>query len=146
MRKIHQNEDIDTNQPTVPEVVSVALTELIGEVQEGLLALAVGAGLQALTALMEADVTTRCGVKGRHDATRTATRHGHECGSVILGGRRVPVVRRGCPPVMARASCRCRPMSCLARPRSWVGWRWSACLLGYRRDAIRSDWSRWGLG
>jgi transposase-like protein len=62
-------------------------------VQEGLLALAVGTGLQVLTALMEEDVTARCGVKGRHDATRTATRHGHGAGSVSLGGRRVPVVR-----------------------------------------------------
>jgi putative transposase len=93
VRKIYQNEDSDTNQPTVPEAVSVALTELAGEVQEGLLALAVGTGLQVLTALMEEDVTARCGVKGRHDPTRTATRHGHGAGSVTLGGRRVPVVR-----------------------------------------------------
>ena len=93
MRKTYQNKDIDTNQPTVPEAVSVALTELVGEVQEGLLALAVGTGLQVLTALMEQDVTARCGVKSRHDATRTATRHGHGAGSVSLGGRRVPVVR-----------------------------------------------------
>jgi putative transposase len=62
VRKIYQNEDIDTNQPTVPEAVSVALTELAGEVQEGLLALAVGTGLQVLTALMEQDVTAQCGV------------------------------------------------------------------------------------
>lgn len=95
MRKIYQNQnqDSDTNQPIVPEAVSVALTELAGEVQEGLLALAVGTGLQVLTALMEQDVTARCGVKGRHDATRMATRHGHGAGSVSLGGRRVPVVR-----------------------------------------------------
>jgi transposase-like protein len=77
----------------VPEAVSVALTELVGEVHEGLLALAVGTGLQVLTALMEQDVTARCGVKGRHDPTRTATRHGHGAGSVSLGGRRIPVVR-----------------------------------------------------
>jgi transposase-like protein len=93
VRKIYQNEDIDTNQATVPEAVSVALTELAGEVQEGLLALAVGTGLPVLTALMEADVTARCGEKGRHDATRTATGHGHGAGSVTLGGRRIPVVR-----------------------------------------------------
>jgi putative transposase len=93
VRKTYQNEEIDTHGPTVPEAVSVALTELVGEVQEGLLALAVGTGLQVLTALMEADVTARCGVKGRHDPTRTATRHGHGAGSVTLGGRRVPVVR-----------------------------------------------------
>ena len=40
-----QNKEIDTSQPAVPETVGVALTELVGEVREGLLALAVGAGL-----------------------------------------------------------------------------------------------------
>ena len=93
MRKTYQNEDIDTSAPTVAEAVSVALAELVGEVQEGLLALAVGTGLQVLTALMEKDVTAQCGVKGRHDPTRCATRHGHGAGSVTLGGRRVPVAR-----------------------------------------------------
>jgi putative transposase len=93
VRKTYQNEEIDASQPTVPEAVSVALAELAGEVQEGLLALAVGAGLQVLTALMEQDVTAQCGVKGRHDPTRSATRHGHGAGSVTLGGRRVPVAR-----------------------------------------------------
>jgi transposase-like protein len=93
VRKTYQNEEIDTSQPTVPEAVSVALAELAGEVQEGLLALAVGTGLQVLTALMEEDVTAQCGSKGRHDPTRSATRHGHGAGSVTLGGRRVPVTR-----------------------------------------------------
>lgn len=93
VRKNYQNKKIDTNQPAVPETVSVALTELAGEVHEGLLALAVGAGLQVLAAMMEADVTAVCGPKGRHDPARTATRHGYGAGSVTLGGRRVPVTR-----------------------------------------------------
>jgi putative transposase len=73
--------------------VSVALAELAGEMREGLLALAVGTGLQVMAALMEADVTAACGPKARHDPERTATRHGHGAGSVSLGGRRVPVER-----------------------------------------------------
>ncbi len=93
MRKIYQNEKIDTSQPAVPEQVSVALAELAGEMREGLLALAVGTGLQVMGAIMEEDVTARCGPKGRHDAERVAVRHGHERGSVSLGGRRVPVQR-----------------------------------------------------
>ena len=40
--------------PAVPESVSVALAELAEDLREGLLALAVGAGLQVMTALMEA--------------------------------------------------------------------------------------------
>jgi putative transposase len=80
-------------EPAVPEQVSVALAELAEEVQEGLLALAVGTGLQVMTVMMEADVTAACGPKGRHDPERIATRHGHGAGSVSLGGRRVPVSR-----------------------------------------------------
>src|SRR6476646_6635522 len=61
--------------------------------REGLLALAVGTGLQVMAAIMEQDVTAVCGPKGRHDPNRTATRHGSGAGSVTLGGRRVPVTR-----------------------------------------------------
>ena len=93
MRKNYQNEEIDTSQPAVPDTVSVALGELAGELREGLLALAVGAGLQVMAALMEEDVTAACGPQGRHDPQRSAMRHGHGGGSVSLGGRRVPVER-----------------------------------------------------
>src|SRR4051812_17137536 len=61
--------------------------------REGLLALAVGTGLQVMAAIMEADVTAVCGPQGRHDPERTAVRHGHGGGSVSLGGRRIPVER-----------------------------------------------------
>jgi len=77
----------------VPERVSVAMTEISENMQEGLLALAVGAGLQVMAALMEADVTVLAGPKGKHNMTRAAVRHGRERGSVTLGGRRVPVTR-----------------------------------------------------
>ena len=78
---------------TVPENVTVAMAEIAGNMREGLLALAVGAGLQVMSAMMEADVTTLAGAKGKHDSDRAAVRHGHERGSVTLGGRRVPVDR-----------------------------------------------------
>jgi putative transposase len=93
VRKNYQNREIDTNQPAVSETVSVALDELAADMREGLLALAVGAGLQVMAAIMEQDVAAVCGPKGRHDPQRTATRHGHERGSVTLGGRRVAVTR-----------------------------------------------------
>jgi transposase-like protein len=93
VQKNYQKTDIGPFAPVVPERVSVTLAELAGEVREGLLALAVGAGLQVMAAMMEADVTAVCGPKGRHDADRSATRHGHGAGSVSLGGRRVPVRR-----------------------------------------------------
>jgi hypothetical protein len=67
--------------------------EIAENMSEGLLAPAVGAGLQVMSALMEADVSALAGPKGKHDGARTAVRHGCERGSVTLGGRRVPVTR-----------------------------------------------------
>jgi transposase-like protein len=93
VRKAYQNEGMDTSQPTVLDTVSVSLAELAEEMREGLLALAVGTGLQVMAAIMEEDVTAKCGPKGRHDPERVAVRHGRERGSVSLGGRRVPVIR-----------------------------------------------------
>src|SRR4051812_36637631 len=69
------------------------MAEIAGSMREGLLALAVGTGLQVMQVLMEADVTTLAGPKGKHDPQRAAVRHGSERGSVTLGGRRVPVSR-----------------------------------------------------
>jgi len=76
-----------------PEQVVIAMREIAGAVEEGLLALAVATGMQVMTTMMEADVTGICGPKGRHNPERTAVRHGSEDGSVTLGGRRVPVRR-----------------------------------------------------
>ena len=72
----------------LPEQVTIALGELAGAAREGLLALAVGTGLQVMTQLMEADVTAMCGPKGKHDPTRETVRHGSEAGSVTLGAHR----------------------------------------------------------
>jgi hypothetical protein len=77
----------------VPDVVSVAMADIAETAREGLLALAVTAGLQVMDALMAESVTAICGPKGKHDAQRTAVRHGSDDGSVVLGGRRVPVRR-----------------------------------------------------
>ena len=96
MTKKYQNNEIDTPVGegfAVPEQVSVAMAEIAGSMREGLLALAVGTGLQVMAALMAADVDALAGPKGRHDPARTAVRHGSERGSVTLGGRRVPVAR-----------------------------------------------------
>ena len=77
----------------MPQSVTVAMAELTGALKEGLLALAVGAGLQVMQVVMEESVTELAGQKGRHDPNRSAVRHGSEDGSVTLGGRRVPVRR-----------------------------------------------------
>ena len=52
----------------LPERVTVVMAEIAESMQEGLLALAVGAGRQVMQALMDADVTALAGPKGRHRA------------------------------------------------------------------------------
>jgi putative transposase len=91
VKKSSQIQPVDAS--ALPERVSVAMAEIAENMHEGLLALAVGAGLQVMAALMEADVTALAGPKGKHDRARTAVRHGRERGSVTLGGRRVPITR-----------------------------------------------------
>jgi putative transposase len=91
VKKSSQIQSVDAT--AIPQCVSVAMAEIAENMHEGLLALAVGAGLQVMAALMEADVGALAGPKGKHDATRTAVRHGRERGSVTLGGRRVAITR-----------------------------------------------------
>ncbi|HEX9832063.1 MAG TPA: IS256 family transposase [Mycobacterium sp.] len=96
MTNKYQSGLLDSSAATrlaLPETVSVAMDEIAADMREGLLALAVGTGLQVMAQLMEADVAAVCGPRGRHDPVRTAVRHGRENGSVTLGGRRVPVRR-----------------------------------------------------
>jgi len=93
VKKNYQMDEAAAMGLAVPEAVTVAMAELAGDVQEGLLAMAVGTGLQVMAAMMNADVAAVCGPKGKHDPDRTAVRHGTEAGSVTLGGRRVPVTR-----------------------------------------------------
>jgi putative transposase len=77
----------------LPAGIQEALGELVGAAREGLLALSVGVGLSVVHELMEAEVCEVVGPKGRHNPDRTAKRHGHERGSMTLGGRRVEVSR-----------------------------------------------------
>ena len=77
----------------LPPRIQEALGELVGAAREGLLALSVGVGLGVVHELMEAEVTEVVGPKGKWKADRTAKRHGHDDGSMTLGGRRVQVSR-----------------------------------------------------
>jgi len=83
----------DALESPLPAEIQAALGELVGAAREGLLALSVGVGLTVVHRLMEREVTEVVGPKGKHDPERTAKRHGHEHGSMTLGGRRVPVSR-----------------------------------------------------
>jgi putative transposase len=77
----------------LPPQIQEALGELVGAAREGLLALSVGVGLGVVHELMELEVDEVVGPKGKHDPGRVGKRHGHEDGSMTLGGRRVQVRR-----------------------------------------------------
>lgn len=77
----------------VPEQVIVSMAEIAESAKEGLLAVAVGTGLQVMAAMFGEDADRLCGPDGKHNSDRAGYRHGTESGSVTLGGRRVPVTR-----------------------------------------------------
>ena len=144
MGKQYQTRDAEASMLglTIPAEVSVALGEIAASAKEGLLALAVGAGLQVLGRMMEESVTALAGLKGKHNPDRVAVRHGHEQGSVTLGGRRVGVKR---PRVRAADGSGELPVAVyelFSGTEIWVGWRWSGCWAGCRPAATRSAWSR----
>ncbi|WP_455432618.1 hypothetical protein [Streptosporangium canum] len=66
------------------------MEHIAASMKAGLLALAVQSGLAVMFALLEEDVIALCGPRGKHNPERTAVRHGHDAGSVVLGGRRLP--------------------------------------------------------
>src|SRR3954451_13673478 len=84
---------VEATESPLPPQVQEALGELVGAAKEGLLALSVGVGLGVVHELMELEVTDVVGPKSKHNPDRTAKRHGHEDGSMTLGGRRVAVRR-----------------------------------------------------
>jgi len=79
--------------PDLPEQLRLAMTEVAAAAREGLLAMSVAVGLRVLGELLQAELAAKVGAKGKHDPARTASRHGSASGSVVLGGRRVPVDR-----------------------------------------------------
>ena len=96
MKKVYGPQVVTTAEASecpLPAEIRGALGELVGAAREGLLALSVGVGLGVVHELMEAEVEEVVGPKGKHNPERAAKRHGHERGSMTLGGRRVEVSR-----------------------------------------------------
>src|SRR4051794_23730470 len=84
---------VQASESPLPAKIQEALGELVGAALDGLLALSVDVGLGVVHELMELEGAEVVAPKGKHDADRRAVRHGHEDGSMTLGGRRVPVKR-----------------------------------------------------
>ncbi len=74
-----------TSQVPLPRVALDARIAL----REFLLA----AGMKALIEELEADRTMLCGPKGKFQDDRQAYRHGHDTGQLVLGGRKVQVLK-----------------------------------------------------
>src|SRR6266496_1807649 len=96
VKKVAGTKVVTTRQAAesaLPPRIQEALGELVGAAREGLLALSVGVGLGVVHELMELEVDEVVGPKGKHNRDRVAVRHGHDDGSMTLGGRRVAVRR-----------------------------------------------------
>jgi putative transposase len=73
--------------------LQLAFTDVAELAREGLLAMSVGVGLRVMAEMMESELTGRVGPKHARIPERTASRHASAPGSVVLGGRRVPISR-----------------------------------------------------
>jgi hypothetical protein len=85
--------DRQPDEVAVPGQVIVSMAEIAESAKEGLLALAVGTGLQVMAAMFAEDAARLCGPGGKHNPGRAGYRHGTEAGSVTLGGRRIGATR-----------------------------------------------------
>lgn len=65
--------------------------DFLVDARQGLLSIAMNAGLGVLRVMLENDRQRLCGPKGRPNPDREATRYGYDDGAVGLGGRRVAI-------------------------------------------------------
>ena len=79
---------------------SVDIQDLTASIRDGLMAFCCNAGLLVVTQMMEEELVEKIGPRGRHNPDRVACRNGSAPGSVVLGGRSVPLRR---PRAVARA-------------------------------------------
>jgi len=77
----------------LPLEATVALADLASAVKDGLLGFCADVGLMVMRQVMEDELARRVGSKHARLPGRTANWHGTTTGSVVLGGRLVPVER-----------------------------------------------------
>lgn len=77
----------------LPVEAAVALADLAAAVKDGLLGFCADVGLSVIAQVMADEMTRRVGPKHAKLAGRTANWHGTTTGSVVLGGRLIPVRR-----------------------------------------------------
>ncbi len=72
---------------------SLPIGNVLRDVRSAFFGLCINAGKAVLGAMMEAERTALCGPKGVPAAQRIAYRGGHTRSSVVLGGRRIAIIR-----------------------------------------------------
>jgi putative transposase len=146
VKKVHLVEvgsvEAEAQRLALPDRVQLAMFEIAGSAKEGLLALAVGAGLAVLHECMEHEVDRVVGPKGRHDRERATKRHGHVGGEVTLGGRRVPISRPRVRSADDSAEVALASYAEFASRDLLEGSRWSGCSHASRRAAMVAPASR----
>ncbi len=77
----------------LPEEFRVEVADLAGALKDGLTALGLKAALVMAQQMLDAEVASVAGAKGKHQPHRQAQRHGHQGGYVVLAGRKVKIQR-----------------------------------------------------
>ena len=77
----------------LPQEFRVEVAELAGALKDGLTTLGLKAALVIAQQMLEAEVASVVGAKGKRQARRQAQRHGHQGGTVVLAGRKVKIQR-----------------------------------------------------
>jgi len=77
----------------LPVEATLALTDVAGAIREGLLAFSAATGLLVMRQMMEGELTARIGPKHAKLPDRVGNWHGTTTGSVVMGGRKLPVER-----------------------------------------------------
>lgn len=83
----------DDDAPELSAELRLAFEDIAELSREGLLAMSVGVGMRVMVEMMESELTEVVGPKNAKIPDRRASRHASAPGSVVLGGRRVPMSR-----------------------------------------------------
>ena len=86
-------DETDTALAGVPDELAVTLTDIAAVCREGLMAVAVEAGLATAMAIMAEEAAGLCGAWNARDLERSHVRGGTTATSVVMGGQRLPIRR-----------------------------------------------------
>jgi transposase-like protein len=86
-------DDTETALAQMPSELAVTLVDIAVACREGLMAVAVEAGLATATAIMAEEAAGLCGAWNARDPQRAHVRGGTTATSVVMGGQRLPIRR-----------------------------------------------------